>query len=152
MSLTRIKFPVLKSLRIEQYQLFPGRQKKGIDHTFLPGITVIAGINGLGKTTLLNVMFRCLTGTREPTKFDPYNPVGGVHKMRSKHVDYFAQRVLDEAKDATVDAEFYFGQDLIRIKRSLHDLEILDLWRNGSRVDGDKGALRKALVRFLRRR
>jgi len=148
MSLTKIKFPVLKSLRIDNYQLFPGKDKKGINHEFLPGITVIAGINGLGKTTLLNVMLRCLTGTREPHKFDAYSPVGGVHKMRSKHVDYFAQRVLDEAKDATVDAEFYFGQDVIRIKRSLHDLEILGLWNNDTQIDGDQGTLRKAIVRF----
>lgn len=148
LQLTRIKFPVLKSLRIERYQLFPGRRKEGVDHSFLPGITVIAGINGLGKTTLLNVMLRCLTGPREPSKFDPYKPVGGVHKMRSKHVDYFAQRVLDEAEEATVDAEFYFGSQLIRIRRSLHDLRILGLWRDGSEVDGDEGALRKAIVRL----
>jgi predicted nucleic acid-binding Zn-ribbon protein len=128
--------------------LFPGKDKKGIAYTFLPGITVIAGINGLGKTTLLNIMLRCLTGSSVPYKFDPYNPVGGVHKMRSEQVDYFAQRVLDEAKDATVDAEFYFGPDVIRIKRSLHDLEILGLWKNGKKVDGDQGALRKAIVRF----
>jgi len=147
-SLTKIKFPVLKSLRVEEYQLFPGKDKNGITHDFLPGMTVIAGINGLGKTTLLNVMLRCLTGTREPMKFDPYNPAGGVHKMRSKRVNYFSQRVLDEAKTATVDAEFYFGQDLIRIKRSLNNLNILGLWKNGAKVDGDQGALRKSLVRF----
>jgi hypothetical protein len=146
--LTKIRFPVIKSLRIEEYQLFPGKEKKGIDFAFLPGVTVIAGINGLGKTTLLNVMLRCLTGTREPHKFDPYNPVGGVHKMVSKHADYFSQRVPDEAKTATVDAEFYFGKDVIRIKRSLHDLEILELWENGARVNGDQGALRRAIVRF----
>jgi predicted nucleic acid-binding Zn-ribbon protein len=145
-SLTRIKFPVLKCIRIDQYQLFPGKDKKGIAQTFLPGITVIAGINGIGKTTLLNVILRCLTGAYEPYKFDPYNPVG-VHKMTSKHVDYFAQRVLDEAKNATVDAEFYFGPDVIRIKRSLNDLEILGLWKNGTKVDGDQGALRKAIYR-----
>ena len=146
--LTQIRFPVLKSLRIDRYQLFPGRAKNGINHTFLPGITVIAGINGLGKTTLLNVMLRCLTGKREPHKFDPYNPVRGAHKMGSKHVDYFSQRVLDNAKNATVDAEFYFGQDVIRIKRNLQDLRILGLWRNGEEVDGDQGGLRKAIFRF----
>lgn len=148
MSLTKIRFPVLKSLKIDQYQLFPGHDKKGINHTFLPGVTVVAGINGLGKTTFLNVILRCLIGTREPKKFDPFDPVGGTHKMTSKHVDYFAQRVLDEAKNATVDAEFYFGQDVVRIKRSLHDLEILGLWKNGSPVDGDKGALSNAIFRF----
>lgn len=148
MALTTIRFPVLKSLRIQNYQLFPGKDKAGINHDFLPGINVIAGINGLGKTTLLNVMLRCLTGTREPRKFDPYNPVSGVHKMRSKHVGYFAQRVLDEARDATVDAEFYFGQDLVRIKRRLNDLAIVDIWKNGTKLDGDQGALRKAIIRF----
>lgn len=148
MSLTKIKFPVLKSLCIKQYQLFPGKDKKGISHTFLPGITVIAGINGLGKTTLLNVMLRCLTGTREPVKFDPYNPVGGVHKMTSRDVDYFAQRVLDEAHEATVEAEFYFGNNEVRIKRSLNDLRILGLWKNGRKVTGDQTALRNAIVKF----
>ena len=120
----------------------------GSNTRFLPGITVIAGINGLGKTTLLNVMLRCLTGTREPAKFDPYYPIGGVHKMRSKHVDYFSKRVLDEANNATVDAEFYFGQDVIRIKRSLNNLKILGLWKNRTEVDGDQGALRNAIFRF----
>lgn len=148
MPLTKIKFPVLKSLRIHDYQLFPGKDKKGINQEFLPGITVIPGINGLGKTTLLNVILRCLTGNSEPVKFDPYNPVGGAHKMRSRKVEYFAQRVLDEAKNATVDAEFYFGHDVIRIKRSLNDLTILGLWKNGTKVDGDQGALRKEIIRF----
>lgn len=149
MSLTTIKFPVLRSIRIERYQLFPGKKKKGISHTFLPGITVIAGINGLGKTTFLNAILRCLIGTYVPHKFDPYGPPGGrAHKMTPQHVKYFAQRVLDEAEDATVDAEFYFGADLVRIKRSLNDLKILGLWKNGTEVDGDQGALRKAIVRL----
>ena len=146
--LTGIRFPVIKSLHIENYQLFPGKEKKGIDFEFLPGITVVAGINGLGKTTLLNIMLRCLTGARVPHKFDPYNPIGGVHKMVSKDVDYFSQRVLDEAMLATVDAEFYFGSDIIRIRRSLNNLEILGLWKNGTKISGDQESLRNQIVRL----
>jgi hypothetical protein len=130
MPLTKIRFPVLRSLSVEEYQLFPGKARKGLTHKFLPGVTIIAGINGLGKTTLLNMMLRSLTGAQEPRKFDPTRPVPKSREMSAGDEDYFAQRVSDRAAHAFVEAVFSFGKDVARIKRRLHDLRIEGLWVN----------------------
>lgn len=148
MTFTRIKFPVLKKLIVDKYQLFPGSSKTGLTHEFLPGITVIAGINGLGKTTLLNIILRLLTGTQEPKKFDPYDPGGGVHEMVTKDVDSFAQRVLDHAAEATATGEFSFGSNAVRIERSLKDLSIVSLKINGKVQTGDDDVLQQVLVKL----
>ena len=132
--LTRIRFPVLKSISIQQYQLFPGKERKGLSHTFIPGVTVIAGINGLGKTTLLNLILRTLTGPEEPRKFDPSRPVPKSREMSVRDPTYFARRVSDRATDATVEAEFAFGKDTARVKRRLRDLRIEGLWVNDRAV------------------
>lgn len=131
MPLTTIKFPVLRSLKIEHYQMFPGKDQKGLTYSFLPGITVIAGINGLGKTTLLNMILRALTGPEEPRKFDPSRPIPKSREMSIRDDEYFARRVSDRAVEATVEAEFAFGKDIARVKRRLRDLRIEELWLNG---------------------
>ena len=47
-----INLPVLEHLGVQSYGLFPGDPKgSGIDWNFRAGVTLIAGINGLGKTT-----------------------------------------------------------------------------------------------------
>jgi DNA repair exonuclease SbcCD ATPase subunit len=139
--LTRIRFPVLKSISIQQYQLFPGKEQKGLSHTFIPGVTVIAGINGLGKTTLLNMILRTLTGPEEPRKFDPSRPVPKSREMSVRDPAYFARRVSDRATDATVEAEFAFGKDTARVKRRLRDLRIEGLWVNNRAVHKARGDL-----------
>jgi uncharacterized protein YhaN len=60
-----INFPVLERLDISQYGLFPGPeggQAEGLHVDFQPGITLIIGANGLGKSTLVTIIFRLLTG------------------------------------------------------------------------------------------
>jgi len=58
-----IAFPVCEQVRIDGYGLYPGRNK---DHKLRlelnPGLTLILGANGLGKTTLITILFRLLTG------------------------------------------------------------------------------------------
>src|SRR4051794_21947597 len=61
----RFAFPVLLNFRVTGYQLFPGRAEGGIAYDVPPGVSVIAGINGLGKTTLLNMLFRAIVGPRD---------------------------------------------------------------------------------------
>ena len=47
-----VRLPVLTELKVTDYELFPGDPPdSGIAWSFRRGPTVIAGINGLGKTT-----------------------------------------------------------------------------------------------------
>src|ERR1700722_16345671 len=144
---TIIRFPVLKQLKISDYQLFPGTDGKGIEHSFQPGVTVVVGINGLGKTTLLNIVLRSLLGFNEPAKFDPYDPAAGSHKMVEKETDYFTSRTTNLAKDARVDAEFAFGPNRLRIMRRLDTLDIEGLFLNNEPIDGEQHELQHEIVK-----
>ena len=57
-----IHLPVVERLRVLNYPLYPGSSRQGLDLSFDRGVTVIAGINGIGKTTLLNLLLRMLVG------------------------------------------------------------------------------------------
>jgi hypothetical protein len=143
----KIRFPVLRRLRVINYELFPGEDRKGLDHTFESGVTVLVGVNGLGKTTLLNMILRSLLGDHEPKKFDAYNPGAGVHKMVKQDSDYFAERTTNFASDASVDAEFVFGKTRVRVVRQLRTLEITQLWLNGKEITGEQHALQQEIVK-----
>src|ERR1019366_9963998 len=100
--------PVFTHLRVQNYGLFPGKPAgTGIDWSLDKGIWLIAGVNGLGKTTLLAMILRCLTGPYDLTgegvsdtlkSVLPESPVS----LSTQAVRYFLQRVDDQAKDATV--------------------------------------------------
>jgi DNA repair exonuclease SbcCD ATPase subunit len=53
-----IEFPILEELVISGYGLFPGMTDSGgLRVTFRPGLTLILGANGLGKTTLITIWY-----------------------------------------------------------------------------------------------
>lgn len=51
-------FPLLKNLCVRNYGLYPGPQRDGVfDVEFDEGLTLLLGANGLGKTTLMTMVF-----------------------------------------------------------------------------------------------
>ena len=143
----KIHFPVLRRLRVTGYELFPGKDRNGLDHTFERGVTVVVGVNGLGKTTLLNMILRSLLGFNAPRKFDPYDPGAGVHLMTEQDPDYFSDRVSNFAEEATVDTEFMFGKSKVQIVRRLRDLRIERLHVNSKEVKGEQYELQNEIVK-----
>ncbi len=132
-----VNFPVFESISIEGYALYPGTEgAAGLHHVFRPGVNVIVGINGLGKTTLLNILLRCLTG---PTDI-PQGEELGEKKRRLVPADrhWFRRRVPDDAVNATATASFYIGAKFFEIKRSLANLEILTLSVDQQAVPRDR--------------
>lgn len=126
-----IVFPVLRRLSVDGYELYQPPNSRGIDHAFTKGVHVIAGINGLGKTTLLNIMYRALLGPKDMSKED-----GGLASTQHKLVDwrnkkYFRARVRDGARRAVLTAEITFGTRLLTVKRSLATLEVQSLSLDG---------------------
>lgn len=125
-----VTIPVLTRLQITGYGLFPGSPPgSGVDRDFAAGLTLIAGINGLGKTTLLTAILRTLTGPFDltgegaPAEMGvsmPENPVA----LRPKPTSFFRQRVADDAADATVRLTATFGERTVVVERRLADLSL----------------------------
>ena len=85
-----IKFPVYRSFWIREYRLFPGAQGKGLQHSFDGGVHIVAGINGLGKTTLLTALYRMLVGPRDRRKEEDGGLGSTPHRMvQWRNSDYF---------------------------------------------------------------
>ena len=59
-----INLPILHSFDVSEYGLFPGggSDAPGLHIGFSPGLTLVLGANGLGKTTLVMMLYRMLTG------------------------------------------------------------------------------------------
>lgn len=121
-----IRFPVFERVHVRNYALYKGTTSSpGLDHTFCPGVNVIVGINGLGKTTLLNILLRALTGASDI----PGDNQLGDKKRRLVPADrfWFRRRVPDDAVNAQVTVWFYLGPHYFEITRSLANLDILEI-------------------------
>src|SRR6202789_528723 len=126
-----VNMPIFTKFSCEKYALFPGEPEgTGIHRSIPDGVTLIAGINGLGKTTLLTVFLRLLTGPFDisglglPQQIDstlPENPT----RLRPEALRFFGQRVADTAKDATATLQVKFGPKTVEIPRSLQNLALI---------------------------
>lgn len=136
-----MRLPVLTELRVTDYELFPGDPPgSGIAWSFRPGSTVIAGINGLGKTTLLLMILRSLTGRYDLTGDGalqslsvtlPKTPV----RLKPRHLRVFGRRVSDGAANAKIALSACVGKNLICISRRLNNLALENLTVNEQQVD-----------------
>ena len=128
-----IHLPVLTKLEVSEYGLFPGDPPgDGIAWPFRQGLSLIAGINGLGKTTLLTMILRSLTGpydltsTGEPQSLSVVLPPKPV-ALRPDHTKFFERRVADGAKNATVTLSAQIGESHVTIRRHLKDISLESL-------------------------
>lgn len=129
-------FPLIKHLDIDGYRLYPGvTDQQGLHQSFPPGVSVVVGVNGLGKTTLLRIMLRLLTGPRDLRAGEE---LGGAQRELSRSIDIaeFARRVPDQAIEATATLAFELGGRTITVKRALKDLKLLEVL-----IDPDQPAL-----------
>jgi DNA repair exonuclease SbcCD ATPase subunit len=137
MARPQIQFPVLRKFAVKDYALFPGESRDpGISKTILPGVTVVLGINGIGKTTLLNIVQRALLGPFEPRKADVQRPGSKTHELVNiKRFTYFSDRVGGDASEARATLTFAFGSAEVTITRNLGNLNIEQLQHNGQDVE-----------------
>jgi septal ring factor EnvC (AmiA/AmiB activator) len=131
-----IRFPILRRLIVTDYGLFPGKDGNGLDHKFEPGVTVIPGVNGLGKTTLLNIIYRLLVGPFDPFKTDEIQLT--QQKLREvRSFNYFSKRDRAAETEGKASGEFTLGDRKIVVTRRLTDLSILRLEIDNQDVSGN---------------
>lgn len=122
-----VHLPVVERLRVVNYPLYPGSSKHGLDLPFDKGVTVIAGINGIGKTTLLNLLLRMLLGPTSPSKAATRD-MGLVSKrslVTAKKFSFFQDRVaVPLPANATATLDFRINGTPVTITRRLSNLEI----------------------------
>ncbi|EIO4228509.1 AAA family ATPase, partial [Salmonella enterica subsp. enterica serovar Newport] len=127
-----VNLPILRSLKISNYQLYPGN--KNDNNLFIDfesqGLTVILGANGLGKSTLINLILRMLTGPSDIAKIDSIDELGNLNTTAVDRNDlkyFFSERVSDSAENATATLQLKLGDIVLTIERQLSDLTLTDL-------------------------
>lgn len=130
---TKIKLPVLTQLSIRNYSLYPGPTNRGLVLDFPAGVTVLAGINGVGKTTLLNLLMRMLLGPVDRAKGDrDLSRITQRDLVVLKRFPFFADRVPEELGDnATATLDFSIGDRHITVTRLLKSMELKAAKING---------------------
>jgi energy-coupling factor transporter ATP-binding protein EcfA2 len=130
-----VVLPLFKRISILNYGMFPGHPPgSGIDFAIQKGVSLIAGINGLGKTTLVIALLRLLTGPSDLSSAGLPPQIGSTlpeepAKLRPDTLRFFAQRVAD-ATTATASIELSFGAKELRITRSLLNLKLTEFTIN----------------------
>ncbi|MFY7916745.1 MAG: hypothetical protein ACOVPA_18985 [Rubrivivax sp.] len=121
-----INFPVLKRVKVSEFAMYAGTNAKpGLDHSFVSGVNVIVGINGLGKTTLLTMLLRALLGAVDVPGDDEL----GDKRRRIVPADrfWFRRRAPDDAVNARVTVWFTLGKHNFEVTRSLANLDVVEL-------------------------
>ena len=137
-----IQFPVFERLEVEGFGLYPGKKNHpGLTAEFQPGLTLVLGANGLGKTTLITILFRLLTGPYDipalSKRADLGNAKLNVTALSTARKAIFAQRVSDGAADATARLTLKIGDTSIVIARRLRDLALTQLILDDEELEAD---------------
>lgn len=142
-------FPLLQQMVVEHYGLYPGKDQAGrFEVPFRDGLTLILGANGLGKTTLVTMLFRMLTGTGDIPL--PQGRIGSVD-LSVQNLDrwsqrQFANRVNDGAQNASAQLSFLLGATRFQVTRRLTDLALTEFRIDGEATDFDEERFRKAII------
>ena len=145
--------PIFEQLSINDYSLFPGtRDRPGLSHEFEPGLTLVLGANGLGKTTLVTLLFRLCSGPYDIPGMAKRGGVFGGKPIDSRLIGRqerrtFAARVSDGAPSATATLRFKVGPSEFLVTRSMADLSLVDLQRDNAPIDATERDYHDMVVR-----
>lgn len=135
-----VRLPLFERLEVRGYGLFPGQMADpGLSAEFLPGLTLILGANGLGKTTIVEILFRLLTGPFDIAGLESGEALGTrslePRRLQQASLSVFARRVADSARNATATLAFRIGEHRLVIERSLGNLTLVSFLVD----DADRG-------------
>jgi len=119
-----VAFPNFDKLDVDGYRLYPGVPSfPGLHLDFSPGPWIILGANGLGKSTLLLLLKHVVIGS---VRLRGVGFTGDRSDLVTIDHRLFAVRVGDAAQEAIATAEVRFGAFVLRIRRRLRDLGLVE--------------------------
>jgi hypothetical protein len=143
-----INLPIYHRIEVEGYQMYPGTAgSPGLVHTMTPGLHLVAGVNGLGKSTLLLMLYHGLVGPASVRNDDFGVPQPEIVPKRFS--EQFRRRVADGARSARLSLSFALGTNEFNISRSLYDLSILAWDLNGAAQAIDENAYTAAVTNSM---
>jgi hypothetical protein len=122
-------FPLIESLHVDDYRLYPGKKAQGLRAHFGPGPWIILGVNGLGKSTLLLMLRYVLVGS---VRVRSAGFAGETRDLLSADPRTFASRVFDGAKDATAQLTVRVGPRRFIVTRRLENLALVSFSVDGA--------------------
>lgn len=129
-------FPIFQRLAVSDYGLFPGTpDDPGLHVEFGSGLTLVLGANGLGKTTLITMLYRLCTGPFDISGLASGRELGtrSLAPTRVNRVErrIFASRVVDDAVTASATVDMTVGDTALSVTRSLDSLALTSLYVDG---------------------
>lgn len=138
-----IHLPALERLDVDRYGLYPGTAARpGLHVEFKPGMTLVLGANGLGKTTLVTLLYRLLTGPVDIPTLDIGGELGGrrldTRVLQQPDRAVFAKRVMDGAGEARARLAFSLGEMKLDVTRDMRTLDVTEFVLNGKSVEASR--------------
>lgn len=136
-----VHFPLFERFDVDDFGLYPGTpDNPGLHVEFLGGLTLIVGTNGLGKTTLVTMLYRMMSGGFELRRGTlEAEELGGAQLdvIRLKRQDrmMFGKRVNDLAVHARATLKLRLGASEVVIVRRLDNLGLITFTVDGVALD-----------------
>jgi len=132
-----LNFPVINRIKLSHFSLYTLNDQ--IEFSLETGITCLAGANGLGKSTFLQVINYALTGV-VPKPYQKFVSVDDYYRdILSFTTDYFTGRILPEHKEiAEVELDISFDKTRVILRRGFFEsseLRGLIIHENGKPKD-----------------
>lgn len=128
-----IYLPDLIKISINNYTLY--RQESSFEYEFRNGSNAVIGVNGIGKTTFVNMIIYCLVGHKRKENKQTKNSKKPEFEYTDE--DFFSSRLDissndDENLSAEVQLSYMLGTNSIIVTRSLIENKIILLQVNNT--------------------
>ncbi|MFJ6209197.1 AAA family ATPase [Lysinibacillus sp. NPDC092081] len=121
--MNNIYLPSLKKIHIRNFSLY----SKDIEYEFVNGVNLIIGGNGVGKTTLLNIVKYGIIGLYKK-ELDVKSYMGEKRLTRtSRSMSYFKNRMKDPLEKSEVILTFLINNTTFIVTRGLDEIIIKDV-------------------------
>lgn len=146
-----VSLPLLEYLHVENYGMFPGTpEEPGLRVTFEPGLTLILGANGLGKTTLVTMLYRICAGPFDIAGLATARTLGtkalDASRLPVTATRMFASRVVDNAGTSTATLRMRLGDSEVQVTRSLNNLRLAALYCDGEELQTSEDRYQQLVV------